>query len=94
VAFAFKRSKNSGCVIKDYSAEPQRHHKQVRNRYPRRIPAASTLMLTRGVEFAAHLWRTSFAKDQFWREFAEFLGDGMSVVRWFLFTFNSSCRKL
>jgi hypothetical protein len=51
-------------------------------------------MLTRGVEFAAHLWRTSFAKDQFWREFAEFLTDGMSVVRWFLFTFNSSCRKL
>jgi hypothetical protein len=36
-------------------------------------------MLTRGVEFAAHLWRTSFAKDQFWSEFAEFLADGMSV---------------
>jgi hypothetical protein len=51
-------------------------------------------MLTRGVEFAAHPWRPSFAKDQFWREFAEFLADGMSVVRWFLFTFNSSCRKL
>jgi hypothetical protein len=36
-------------------------------------------MLTRGVEFAAHLWRTSPAKDQFWREFAEFMADGMSV---------------
>jgi hypothetical protein len=27
-----------------------------------------------------YLWRTSFAKDQFWREFAEFLADGMSVA--------------
>jgi hypothetical protein len=64
VAFAFQRSKNSGCVIKDYSAEPQCHHKQVRSRYPRRIQAAEyphvdSWSRIRGTPLALHVCKRS-----------------------------------